>query len=204
MRTYLPAALLSAAIAWCTATGGAVDPPEMIVAATLVLAAFLTSRWPSQTRRTRSNRLGLALAFALIVWLIVDGPMRVGLDIEAVRIPFLVLLVVLAASTVSRLEGRQIAAVLLAAVAVGIVHAGLAVMGSVVQLPGSSIGGGTSSQPGGSIGRSGAPLGERCARASADRSEAASAAPCGAGRESVRPDGGRPDGGRPDVAGSWP
>lgn len=135
MRTYLPAALLSAAIAWCTATGGAVDPPEMIVAATLVLAAFLTSPWPSQTRRSRSNRLGLALAFALIVWLIVDGPMRIGLDIEAVRVPFLVLLVVLAASTVSRLDDRQIEAVLLGAVAVGIVHAALAVVGSVFQLP---------------------------------------------------------------------
>jgi O-antigen ligase len=135
VRTYLPAALLGATIAWCTATGGAVDPLEMIVAATLVLAAWLTSSRPNQTRRSRSDSLGLALVVALIVWLIVDGPMRVGLDIEAVRVPFLVLLVVLAASTVSRLEGRQIEAVLLAAVTVGIVQAGLAVVGSVVQLP---------------------------------------------------------------------
>jgi hypothetical protein len=135
VRTYLPAALLGAAIAWCTATEGAVDPPEMIVAATLVLAGLLTSRWTSQTRRWRSDRLGLALILALIVWLLVDGPMRVGLDIEAVRVPFLVLLVVLAAATVSRLDDRQIEAVLLGAVAVGVVHAALAVVGSVVQLP---------------------------------------------------------------------
>jgi hypothetical protein len=106
----------------------------MIVAATLVLAGLLMSQWTNQTHRPRSDRLGLALIFALIVWLLVDGPMRVGLDIEAVRVPFLVLLVVLAASTVSRLDDRQIEAVLLGAVAVGVVHAALAVVGSVVQL----------------------------------------------------------------------
>jgi hypothetical protein len=71
----------------------------------------------------------------LFVWLVVDGPMRVGLAIEAVRVPFLVFLVVLAASTVSRLDDRQIEAALLGVVALGVVHAGLAVAGSVAQLP---------------------------------------------------------------------
>lgn len=133
--TYLPPGLLVGAIAWCTATRGAVDPPEMVVAATLVFAAWLTSAEPNKTRSSRSARIGLALVLTLFMWLIVDGPMRVGLTIEAVRVPFLVFLVVLAASTVSRLDDRQIEAALLGVVAVGIVHAGLAVAGSVVQLP---------------------------------------------------------------------
>jgi O-antigen ligase len=114
---------------------GAVDPPEMAVAATLVFAAWLTSAQPNKTRRSRSAYIGLALVLTLFVWLIVDGPMRVGLAIEAVRVPFLVFLIVLAASTVSRLDDRQIEAALLGVVAVGVVHAALAVAGSVVQLP---------------------------------------------------------------------
>ena len=135
MHTYLPAGLLVGAIAWCTAMRGAVDPLEMAVAATLVFAAWLTSAQPNKARRSRSAYIGLALVLTLFVWLIVDGPMRVGLAIEAVRVPFLVLLIVLAASTVSRLDDRQIEAALLGVVAVGVVHAALAVAGSVVQLP---------------------------------------------------------------------
>jgi O-antigen ligase len=135
VHTYLPAGLLVGAIAWCTATQGAVDPPEMVVAAMLVFAAWLSSAQLNKTRRSRSAYIGLALVLTLFVWLIVDGPMRVGLAIEAVRVPFLVFLVVLAASTVSRLDDRQIEAALLGVVAVGLVHAGLAVAGSVVQLP---------------------------------------------------------------------
>jgi O-antigen ligase len=133
--TYLPAGLLIGAIAWCTATRGAVDPPVMAVAATLVFAAWLTSARPTKRRRSRSAHIGLALVSTLFVWLAVDGPMRVGLAIEAVRVPFLVFLVVLAASTVSRLDDRQIEAALLGVVALGVVHAGLAVAGSVAQLP---------------------------------------------------------------------
>jgi len=71
----------------------------------------------------------------LIVWVVVDGPMRVGLDLEAIRVPFLVLLVVLAASTVSHLDDRQIQAALLGVVALGVVHASIAITGSLVQLP---------------------------------------------------------------------
>jgi hypothetical protein len=133
--TYLPAGLLIGAIAWCTATRGAVDPPEMVVAATLVFAAWLTSVRRNKIRRSRSAYIVRALVLTLFVWLIVDGPMRVGLTIEAVRVPFLVFLVVLAASTVSRLDDRQIEAALLGVVALGLVHAGLAVAGSVAQLP---------------------------------------------------------------------
>ena len=133
--TYLPPGLLVGAIAWCTATRGAVDPAEMAVAATLVFAAWLTSAQPNKRRRSRSAHVGLALVLTLFVWLVVDGPMHVGLAIEAVRIPFLVVLVVLAASTVSRLDDRQIDAALLGVVALGVVHAWLAVASSVVQLP---------------------------------------------------------------------
>jgi O-antigen ligase len=107
----------------------------MVVAAALILAAWLTSPRPDKTRRSRSAHIRLALVLILIMWLVIDGPMRVGLAIEAVRVPFLVFLVVLAAATVSRLDEHQIEAVLLGVVAVGIVHAGLAVAGSVVQLP---------------------------------------------------------------------
>jgi O-antigen ligase len=133
--TYLPPGLLVGAIGWCTATGGAVDPPEMVVAAALVFAAWLTSARPDKARSPRSTHIQLALVLSLIVWLIVDGPMRVGLDIESVRVPYLLFLVVLAASTVSRLDDRQIEAALLGVVAVGVVHAGLAVAGLVAQLP---------------------------------------------------------------------
>jgi hypothetical protein len=63
----------------------------------------------------------------LLAWLVVDGPLRSGLDIETVRVPVLIMLVCIAAATVRVLDADQREVVLQGVIVLGTVQASIAV-----------------------------------------------------------------------------
>jgi O-antigen ligase len=77
--------------------------------------------------------LGLAVA-ANLVWLVIDGPIRVGWTASAVLLPTVLALTWVAALTAARLDRDQRATVVRGLIALGVLHSTLAVGAALVRL----------------------------------------------------------------------
>jgi hypothetical protein len=126
LRASVPSLLL-VAVAWCMATGGGTGARDLAIVGLLLAAAFLVGAALTGVRLLSAPTAATAMLAALLTWLLVDGPLRSGLDLETVRIPILVVLVVLTVNVVRSLDGAQRALVLRGLIVVGTVHASVAV-----------------------------------------------------------------------------
>jgi hypothetical protein len=124
LRASVPSLLLIA-VAWCMATGGGTGARDLAIVGLLLAAALLVGVAPTGVRPL-SAPTATAMLAALLTWLLVDGPLRSGLDLETVRVPILVVPVVLTVTVVRSLDGAQRALVLQGLIVVGTVHASIA------------------------------------------------------------------------------
>jgi hypothetical protein len=93
--------LLIAAAAWASATQGGTSGRDLAVVTILVAGTRLIQR-----RRPRFTATFTGFV-ALMGWLMADGPIRTGFDLEATRVPLLALIAFIAASCVSTLAGWE-------------------------------------------------------------------------------------------------
>jgi len=96
--------LLLAALAWTVASRGGTSLRDLLVVSLLLVVAMIAGRaWP---RRTVAVWAALA---ALVGWLLIDGPLRVGFELETVRMPLLVAIAAMTVLVVRRLNvaGRE-------------------------------------------------------------------------------------------------
>jgi O-antigen ligase len=126
LRALLPSLLLIA-VAWCMATGGGTGARDLAIVGALLAAAFLVGAVQAGARLRIVSTAATAMLVALLTWLLVDGPLRSGLDFETVRAPILVVLVVMTVNVVRFLDSAQRALVLRGLIVVGTVHASMAV-----------------------------------------------------------------------------
>jgi O-antigen ligase len=110
--------LLLAAVAWAVATRGGTGPRDLLVVLVLLSVAAVTGR----VRPPRNVPLTAGLV-ALFAWLLAAGPLRVGLTLESVRVPLLVVAVLLTALVVGHLDLQERETFLGGMVVLGSVHA---------------------------------------------------------------------------------
>jgi len=129
LRRWGPPGLLVAAIAWAVAAMGATSARDLLLVLLLVVAARVGMPRGGIT----PVRLLVPLA-ALGIWLVGAGPLRSGVELSSVRAPVLLLIVVLAASTVAGLDREQRDWTLRGVIVVASTQAVLAVIEAGVQL----------------------------------------------------------------------
>jgi O-antigen ligase len=94
--------LLLGALAWAVAARGGTGLRDVVVVLTLLVIACIVGRaWPR-----RDVELWAAFA-ALMSWLVLAGPLRMGLTFESVRVPLLVAIAALTALLVRRMSDRE-------------------------------------------------------------------------------------------------
>ncbi len=121
----MTAYLLLAAIAWAVAARGGTDLRDLVVVLVLVAAAAVVAR----ARLPRDPLLVVALA-ALLAWLVILGPLRLGVSAETVRAPLLVVVATLTVMAVARLDAAHREVLVNGLVVLGCVHA-VVVLGQV-------------------------------------------------------------------------
>ena len=114
----MTAYMLLAAIAWAVATRGGTSPRDLLVVLLLLgTATVLTRAWPER------NLIRTAAIIALLGWLLVAGPLRVGPTIESIRVPLLVVVATLTVAVVRRLDRENRETFLAGLVVLGCLHA---------------------------------------------------------------------------------
>jgi O-antigen ligase len=130
----VPAVLLVVACAWASAARGGADASSLLIIGAMLVAALVSGRRPSGSRGAPVvTMLGLAVA-ANLVWLVIDGPIRVGWTASAVLLPTVLALTWVAALTAARLDRDQRATVVRGLIALGVLHSTLAVGAALVRL----------------------------------------------------------------------
>jgi O-Antigen ligase len=119
-----------AVVAWCVATRGGTDARDLGVVCAVLAAAFLSAA-VSAHRLPAMPMGGSAAVLALLAWVIIDGPLRSGLDVETVRVPMLVSAAVLTVGTVSLLCWTRRTLLLRGFIVLGTVHALITVAGTI-------------------------------------------------------------------------
>ncbi|QBR92723.1 O-antigen ligase family protein [Nocardioides euryhalodurans] len=114
----MTAYVLLAAVAWAVATRGGTGPRDLALVLVLLALAVVTAR----ARPPRHVSLGVTMV-ALLLWLLVAGPLRTGLTLEGVRVPLLVVGVVLTVLATRRLDHAEREVFLGGMVVLGCLHA---------------------------------------------------------------------------------
>ncbi|MBA3250070.1 MAG: O-antigen ligase family protein [Geodermatophilaceae bacterium] len=132
IQRYGPPGLLVAAIVWATASGGGTSARDL----TVVLGTLLVASTAAGNRaRPFAMPAGLLVSLlALLGWLVAAGPLRSGMSLTSVRVPALVLIVVLTVTTVRLFDHHQREWTLHGIVAVGSLHATIALGQALAQL----------------------------------------------------------------------
>lgn len=123
------------AATWAVATHGGTAARDLVVVGGVLLIANITSA------ARRGVPLGVALSvLVLLCWLILDGPVRVGFDLAAVRVAALVVIAFLTVQAVRKTDTRGRETVILGLVLLGCLQAVLAIAEAVpavsmLQLP---------------------------------------------------------------------
>jgi hypothetical protein len=114
----MPAYLVLAGATWAVVRAGGTSAPDLGVVLTLLaLAAWWSPGTPRMDPRI------VAATVLLLGWLILDGPVRAGWNLQAVRLPLLVVAVALTVLAVVRLEAPARETLLTGLIVLGVVQA---------------------------------------------------------------------------------
>ena len=119
-----------AVFAWCAATRGGTGPVDLAVVCA-ALGALLLLAVRSTGIPSRMLTGGTALFLALQAWLLVDGPLRQGWDLETLRVPALCTAAFLTVGTVARFDLRQRELLVRGFITVGVLHAVITLAGAL-------------------------------------------------------------------------
>ena len=109
------------ALAWAVSTHGGTSLRDILLVIGMLLVAMIVGRaWPR-----RNLAIWVALT-ALLGWLIIDGPIRSGLSLEAVRVPLLVVAATIAVVVVRHMDASQREVLVTGIIVLGLLQAVIA------------------------------------------------------------------------------
>jgi O-antigen ligase len=109
------------------ATRGGTDRRDLTIVSVLLATAFLATIAQTRIHLQRVPSPGTAMWLTLLIWVIVDGPLRLGVNLTTVRIPILILAVFLTVRTLTLLNEAQRAPILQGLIILGTIHGSIAI-----------------------------------------------------------------------------